>query len=100
MYIDLYVNFSYALYLFAFYYLNFLVIYLHFSFFYYFLLVWFHNVCGEKMCSVILTFSPFSIFCCHFQIQVKFLDFKLAKPNDCETNFLDIFPEQTVMPLR
>ncbi|XP_065365033.1 uncharacterized protein Neto [Calliphora vicina] len=35
-----------------------------------------------------------------WKIQVKFLDFKLAKPNDCETNFLDIFPEQTVMPLR
>ncbi|XP_023292291.2 uncharacterized protein LOC111675712 isoform X1 [Lucilia cuprina] len=35
-----------------------------------------------------------------WKIQVKFVDFKLAKPNDCETNFLDIFPEQTVMPLR
>ncbi|XP_017480349.1 PREDICTED: uncharacterized protein LOC108369696 [Rhagoletis zephyria] len=36
----------------------------------------------------------------NWKIQVKFLDFKLSKPNDCETNFLDIFPEQTVMPLR
>ncbi|KAM7348824.1 neuropilin and tolloid-like isoform 2-T5 [Cochliomyia hominivorax] len=35
-----------------------------------------------------------------WKIQVKFVDFKLAKPNDCESNFLDIFPEQTVMPLR
>uniref|UniRef100_A0A1I8MQJ6 CUB domain-containing protein n=1 Tax=Musca domestica TaxID=7370 RepID=A0A1I8MQJ6_MUSDO len=35
-----------------------------------------------------------------WKIQVKFLDFKLSKPNDCDVNFLDIFPEQTVMPLR
>lgn len=52
---------------------------------------------------------PFSFFSslqslrqcwCLQQIQVKFLDFKLSKPNDCDVNFLDIFPEQTVMPLR
>ncbi|KAH8238303.1 hypothetical protein KR032_002898 [Drosophila birchii] len=36
----------------------------------------------------------------NWKIFLKFLDFKLSKPNDCETNFLDIFPEQTVMPLR
>ncbi|XP_030378918.1 uncharacterized protein LOC115627404 [Scaptodrosophila lebanonensis] len=36
----------------------------------------------------------------NWKIQLKFLDFHLSKPNDCETNFLDIFPEQTVMPLR
>ncbi|XP_067641059.1 uncharacterized protein Neto isoform X2 [Eurosta solidaginis] len=36
----------------------------------------------------------------NWKIQVKFLDFKLSKPNDCDTNFLDIFPEKTVMPLR
>uniref|UniRef100_A0A1I8NNB7 CUB domain-containing protein n=1 Tax=Stomoxys calcitrans TaxID=35570 RepID=A0A1I8NNB7_STOCA len=35
-----------------------------------------------------------------WKIQVKFIDFKLSKPNDCDVNFLDIFPEQTVMPLR
>ncbi|XP_043063391.1 neuropilin and tolloid-like protein 1 isoform X2 [Drosophila ficusphila] len=35
-----------------------------------------------------------------WKIFLKFLDFKLSKPNDCDTNFLDIFPEQTVMPLR
>ncbi|EDV47195.1 uncharacterized protein Dere_GG17784, isoform A [Drosophila erecta] len=36
----------------------------------------------------------------NWKIFLKFLDFKLSKPNDCQTNFLDIFPEQTVMPLR
>ncbi|EDW65903.2 neuropilin and tolloid-like protein 2 isoform X2 [Drosophila virilis] len=36
----------------------------------------------------------------NWKIFLKFLDFHLSKPNDCETNFLDIFPEQTVMPLR
>ncbi|KRF98216.1 uncharacterized protein Dwil_GK20080 [Drosophila willistoni] len=36
----------------------------------------------------------------NWKIFLKFLDFKLSKPNDCETNFLDIFPEETVMPLR
>ncbi|XP_016923273.2 uncharacterized protein Neto isoform X2 [Drosophila suzukii] len=36
----------------------------------------------------------------NWKIFLKFLDFKLSKPNDCDTNFLDIFPEQTVMPLR
>ncbi|KAH8368465.1 hypothetical protein KR084_012030, partial [Drosophila pseudotakahashii] len=36
----------------------------------------------------------------NWKIYLKFLDFKLSKPNDCETNFLDIFPEQTVMPRR
>uniref|UniRef100_A0A1B0G3P9 CUB domain-containing protein n=1 Tax=Glossina morsitans morsitans TaxID=37546 RepID=A0A1B0G3P9_GLOMM len=35
-----------------------------------------------------------------WKIQVTFLNFKLSKPNDCEVNFLDIFPEQTVMPMR
>ncbi|XP_037938779.1 uncharacterized protein LOC119671948 isoform X1 [Teleopsis dalmanni] len=35
-----------------------------------------------------------------WKIQVKFLQFRLNKPNDCNVNFLDIFPEQTVMPLR
>uniref|UniRef100_A0A1A9USY2 CUB domain-containing protein n=1 Tax=Glossina austeni TaxID=7395 RepID=A0A1A9USY2_GLOAU len=34
-----------------------------------------------------------------WKIQVTFLNFKLSKPNDCEVNFLDIFPEQTVMPM-
>ncbi|KAH8320170.1 hypothetical protein KR074_008983, partial [Drosophila pseudoananassae] len=36
----------------------------------------------------------------NWKIFIKFLEFKLSKPNDCETNFLDFFPEQTVMPLR
>ncbi|XP_053950627.1 uncharacterized protein LOC128858401 isoform X1 [Anastrepha ludens] len=36
----------------------------------------------------------------NWKIQVKFLEFKLSKPNDCIANFLDIFPEQTTMPLR
>ncbi|XP_051864624.1 uncharacterized protein LOC117578092 isoform X1 [Drosophila albomicans] len=36
----------------------------------------------------------------NWKIFLKFLTFQLSKPNDCETNFLDIFPEQTVMPLR
>ncbi|XP_039959680.1 uncharacterized protein LOC120774267 isoform X2 [Bactrocera tryoni] len=36
----------------------------------------------------------------NWKIQMKFVDFRLVKPNDCEANFLDIFPEQTIMPLR
>lgn len=54
-------------------------------------------VCVCKcVCVLVLT-----IVCFIFrQIFLKFLDFHLSKPNDCETNFLDIFPEQTVMPLR
>ncbi|KAM8721228.1 hypothetical protein ACLKA7_007145 [Drosophila subpalustris] len=36
----------------------------------------------------------------NWKIFLKFLDFHLSKPNDCDTNFLDIFPEQTVMPKR
>ncbi|XP_069965531.1 uncharacterized protein Neto isoform X2 [Bactrocera oleae] len=36
----------------------------------------------------------------NWKIQMKFVDFRLIKPNDCDANFLDIFPEQTIMPLR
>ncbi|XP_054086872.1 uncharacterized protein LOC105216006 isoform X2 [Zeugodacus cucurbitae] len=35
-----------------------------------------------------------------WKILMKFIEFRLVKPNDCDANFLDIFPEQTVMPLR
>ncbi|XP_012160999.1 uncharacterized protein LOC101461583 isoform X2 [Ceratitis capitata] len=35
-----------------------------------------------------------------WRIQAKFIDFRLSKPNDCDANFIDVFPEETVMPRR
>lgn len=34
------------------------------------------------------------------QIQLSFLMFKLEKPNDCESNFVDVFTERTDLPSR
>ena len=36
----------------------------------------------------------------HFQIQLSFTVFKLEKPNDCDSNFVDIFGENTDIPSR
>ncbi|EDS41629.1 conserved hypothetical protein [Culex quinquefasciatus] len=33
-------------------------------------------------------------------IQLSFLKFKLEKPNDCESNFVDVFTERTDLPSR
>lgn len=35
-----------------------------------------------------------------WRIQLQFLKFTLAVPNDCETNFVDVFPETTDIPSR
>jgi hypothetical protein len=34
------------------------------------------------------------------QILLKFEAFELKKPNECEKNFIDIFPEKTDLPSR
>lgn len=34
------------------------------------------------------------------KIQLQFIKFALAVPNDCDSNFLDIFPESTDIPSR
>lgn len=38
------------------------------------------------------------IFTC--QILLKFVQFELKKPNECEKNFIDIFPDKTDLPSR
>ncbi|KAL1115039.1 hypothetical protein AAG570_007070, partial [Ranatra chinensis] len=39
-------------------------------------------------------------FLCVFQIQLDFKKFTLAVPNDCESNFVDVFAERTDLPSR
>lgn len=34
------------------------------------------------------------------QIMLQFLKFKLEKPNDCDSNFVDVFPDRTDLPSR
>lgn len=34
------------------------------------------------------------------QIQIAFFQFSLTHPNDCETNFVDVFGERTDIPTR
>lgn len=34
------------------------------------------------------------------QIQIAFLQFQLERPNDCDSNFVDVFGEQTDIPNR
>lgn len=35
-----------------------------------------------------------------YKIMLNFIDFKLEKPNDCESNFVDVFPKQTDLDKR
>lgn len=35
-----------------------------------------------------------------FQIQLSFPEFKLEKPNDCDSNFVDVFSDRTDLPSR
>lgn len=37
-------------------------------------------------------------FVCLFQIQLQFQKFSLEKPNDCESNFVEVFSDRTDMP--
>lgn len=34
------------------------------------------------------------------QIQLSFPEFKLDKPNDCDSNFVDVFSDRTDLPSR
>lgn len=37
---------------------------------------------------------------CSFQINLMFIKFALERPNDCDSNFIDVFPERTDLPSR
>lgn len=63
---------------------------------------------SHLVCTLLNLFSPFSHSClclvCRLsfplQIQLSFIVFKLEKPNDCESNFVDVFTERTDLPSR
>lgn len=38
--------------------------------------------------------------CFSLQIQLAFPEFKLDKPNDCDSNFVDVFSDHTDLPSR
>lgn len=40
------------------------------------------------------------LLCLHPQIQLQVIEFKLGKPNECESNFLDVFSGKTEIPMR
>lgn len=41
-----------------------------------------------------------TVMSCSFQINLMFIKFALERPNDCDSNFIDVFPERTDLPSR
>lgn len=44
--------------------------------------------------------NTLTVMFCSFQINLMFIKFALERPNDCDSNFIDVFPERTDLPSR